>query len=91
LDGQSYRLQIASSVQNGQLTVVNQEGCRLTVDVGLEIGEPSFNYNSLNAQISGNSTETQLPLILAREEVTFTNTSTGTFTYLNGILATAVR
>ena len=81
LDGQTYRLQIASSVQNGQLTVVNQEGCRLTVDVGLEIGEPSFNYNSLNAQISGNSTETQLPLILAREEVTFTNTSTGTFTY----------
>ncbi len=29
LDGQSYRLQIASSVQDGQLTVVNQEGCRL--------------------------------------------------------------
>ena len=81
LDGQSYKLQISSSVENGKLTVTNQEGCRLTVDVSLEIGEPSFNFNSLNAQISGNSTETQLPLILAREQVTFTNTSTGTFTY----------
>jgi hypothetical protein len=81
LDGQSYRLQISSSVEDGKLTVTNQEGCRLTVDISLKIGEPNFSYNSLNAQISGNSTETQLPLILAREEVTFTNTSTGTFTY----------
>ena len=82
LDGQSYRVQISQSVADGVLTVTNDEGCRLSVNVGLEIGEPSYNYNSLNAQISGNSTETQLPLILAREEVTFTNTSTGTFTYL---------
>jgi hypothetical protein len=82
LDGQSYRVQISQSEADGVLTVTNDEGCRLSVDVGLEIGEPSFNYSSLNAQISGNSTETQLPLILARENVTFTNTSTGTFTYL---------
>ena len=81
IDGQSYRLQIPNSTSDGTLTVVNQEGCRLTVNVSLEIGEPSFRYNSLNAQISGNSTNTQLPLILAREEVTFTSASTGTFTY----------
>ena len=56
LDGQSYRVQISQSVADGVLTVTNEEGCRLSVDVGLEIGEPSFNYNSLNAQISGNST-----------------------------------
>ena len=82
IDNTTYRLQITSSVESGSLTVVNQEGCRVSKGINLEIGQPNFDYSSLNSQISGNSTQTQMPLILAREDVTFTNTSTGTYSYL---------
>ena len=81
LDNDSYRLLIDNAVAEGELTVVNTEGCRVSRSINLEIGDPNFTYTSLNSQISGNSTETQMPLILAREEVTFNNTSEGVFTY----------
>ena len=82
IDNDSYRIQISSSVAVGDLTVVNQEGCRITETINLQIGTPNYTYTSQNAQISGNATQTQMPLILAREEVTFNNTSSGTFSYV---------
>ena len=82
IDNTTFRLQISSSVASGTLTVVNEEGCRVSKGINLEIGQPNFDFSSLNSQISGNSTQTQMPLILARENVTFTNTSTGTYSYL---------
>ncbi len=82
IDNDSYRIQISSSEAVGDLTVVNQEGCRITETINLQIGTPNYTYTSQNAQISGNATQTQMPLILAREEVTFNNTSSGTFSYV---------
>ena len=82
IDNTTFRLQISSSVASGTLTVVNAEGCRVSEGINLEIGQPNFAYSSLNSQISGNSTQTQMPLILARENVTFTNTSEGLYSYL---------
>ena len=81
LDGKLYELPIAATSATGSLTVVNEEGCQISVIVNLEIGVPSFNYTSLNAQQTGTSSS-GTPLINAREDVTFTNNSTGTFTYL---------
>ena len=81
IDNTLYRLYIDQSVEKGTLTVYNEEGCRLEEEINLEIGEPNFSFSSFNSQISGNSSDTQLPIILAREEVTFTNTSTGTSSY----------
>ena len=82
IDDKTYKLGIVSSVASGTLTVVNSVGCRISASVMLEIGQPNFDYTSANAQISGSSSSSSTPLILAREDVTFTNTSTGTFTYL---------
>ena len=82
IDNTSYKIQITSSVALGDLTVVNAEGCKISKEVKLDIGTPNFNYSSLNSQITGNSTQTQMPLILAREEVTFTNTSSGSFSFV---------
>jgi len=82
IDNTTFRLQITSSVASGTLTVVNQEGCRVSKGINLEIGQPNFSFSSLNSQISGNATQTQMPLILAREEVTFNNTSSGDYSYL---------
>ena len=82
IDNTTFRLQITSSVASGTLTVVNQEGCRVSKGINLEIGQPNFSFSSLNSQISGNATQTQMPLILAREEVTFNNTSSGSYSYL---------
>ena len=68
------------------LTINNvQTGCRLEEEINLEIGEPNFSFSSFNSQISGNSSETQLPIILAREEVTFTNTSNRNANYYEWI------
>ena len=41
----------------------------------------NFSYTSLNAQQSGTSSSGS-PLVLAREDITFTNKSTGTYTFL---------
>ena len=82
IDNTSYKIQISSSVAVGDLTVENEEGCKISKEIRLDIGTPNFSYSSLNSQITGNSTQTQMPLILAREEVTFTNTSSGTFSYV---------
>ena len=80
-DGKLYELPIAATSATGSLTVVNEEGCQIGVIVNLEIGVPAFNYTSLNAQQTGTSSG-GTPLVNAREDITFTNNSTGTFTYL---------
>ena len=61
--------------------MVNEEGCQIAAIVNLEIGVPNFSYTSLNAQQTGTSSS-GTPLVNAREDITFTNNSTGTFTYL---------
>ena len=59
---------IVNAVDIADLKIVNEEGCFVTVPINRGIGEPNFTYTSLNFVTSSN--------ILAREEVTFTNTST---------------
>ena len=81
LDGKLYELPISATAATGSLTVVNEEGCQIAATVNLEIGVPNFSYTSLNAQQTGTSSS-GTPLVNAREDITFTNNSTGTFTYL---------
>ena len=40
IDNTTFRLQISSSVASGTLTVVNEEGCRVSEGINLEIGNP---------------------------------------------------
>ena len=81
IDGKLYELPISATAATGSLTVVNEEGCQVAATVNLEIGVPNFSYTSLNAQQTGTSSS-GTPLVNAREDITFTNNSTGTFTYL---------
>ena len=81
VDGNTYELPIVAAAATGSLTVVNEIGCQVSADINLEIGTPSFSYSSINSNQTG-TTSSGTPLINAREEVTFTNTSTGTYSYL---------
>ncbi|MGB2124952.1 MAG: hypothetical protein ACPHX3_05715 [Flavobacteriaceae bacterium] len=67
----TYTVLITSPVPDAELKIVNEEGCTLTADIILGVGEPSFEATSVNFKASGS--------ILAREEVTFENRSTDPF------------
>ena len=81
LDNTTFKVEISESFEIADLIIKNEEGCRVSAEIDLQIGKPNFTFSSFNSQVSGNSSDTQLPIILAREEVTFTNTSTGTYSY----------
>ena len=71
LSDRSYTLLIPDPQPEAELRIVNEEGCSITSNIVLGVGEPEFEYTSINLEASGN--------ILAREEVTFENTSTDPF------------
>ncbi len=68
LDDRSWSVAIVNAVETADLKIVNEEGCWITSEISRGIGEPNFTYTSPNFEISGT--------ILAREEITFENTST---------------
>ena len=70
----NYILNIPEPVAQGELLISNEEGCHISTDIQLtEIGEPSFTFHSPSLQIDNQ--------ILAREEVTFNNTSEFPYQY----------
>ena len=68
LSDRSWSVAIVNAVETADLRIVNEEGCWITTEVNRGIGEPNFEYTSPNYEASS--------VILAREEVTFKNTST---------------
>ena len=68
LDDRSWSVAIVNAVETADLKIVNEEGCWINTEISRGIGEPNFTYTSPNFEISGT--------ILAREEITFENTST---------------
>jgi hypothetical protein len=71
ISDRTYTILIPQPVPDAQLRIVNEEGCDITTDIILGVGDPNFEFTSVNFEASGN--------ILAREEVTFENTSTDPF------------
>ena len=67
----TYTLLIPQPVPEAELRIINEQGCSISTNIVLGVGEPDFEYTSVNLEASGN--------ILAREEVTFENTSTDPF------------
>ncbi|MBT7656087.1 MAG: hypothetical protein HN591_05425 [Flavobacteriales bacterium] len=67
----TYTVLIPLPVPDAELKIVNDEGCTLTANIILGVGEPSFEATSVNFKASGS--------ILAREQVTFENRSTDPF------------
>ena len=59
---------IVNAIETADFRIVNEEGCWITTEVNRGIGEPNFEYTSPNYEASS--------VILAREEVSFKNTST---------------
>jgi len=68
LSDRSWSVAIVNAVEKADFRIVNEEGCWITTEVNRGIGEPNFEYTSPNYEASS--------VILAREEVTFKNTST---------------
>ena len=68
LSDRSWSVAIVNAVETADFRIVNEEGCWITTEVNRGIGEPNFEYTSPNYEASS--------VILAREEVTFKNTST---------------
>ena len=68
LSDRSWSVAIVNAVETAEFRIVNEEGCWITTEVNRGIGEPNFEYTSPNYEASS--------VILAREEVTFKNTST---------------
>ena len=71
LSDRSWSVAIVNAVDEAEFRIVNQEGCWITTDINRGIGEPNFSYSSPNFEASS--------VILAREEITFENTSTDPF------------
>ena len=68
LSDRSWSVAIVNAVDDADFRIVNEEGCWITTEINRGIGEPNFSYTSPNYEASS--------VILAREEVTFENTST---------------
>ena len=68
LSDRSWSVAIVNAVDEADFRIVNEEGCWITTEINRGIGEPNFSYSSPNFEASS--------VILAREEVTFENTST---------------
>ena len=68
LSDRSWSVAIVNAIETADFRIVNEEGCWITTEVNRGIGEPNFDYTSPNYEASS--------VILAREEVTFKNTST---------------
>ena len=71
LSDRSFMLLVTEPVKEAELLIQNINGCQITTNVSLGVGEPSFKYTSTNLEATGT--------ILAREEVSFENTSTDPF------------
>ena len=65
---QTHTLLIDSPKENATLMIINEQGCSLAQELDLGIGEPRFSFTSPTYESS--------QLILARENITFTNLST---------------
>jgi len=68
LSDRSWSVAIVNAVDEAEFRIVNEEGCWITTDINRGIGEPNFSFTSPNFEASS--------VILAREEITFENTST---------------
>ena len=68
LSDRSWSVAVVNAIETADFRIVNEEGCWITTEVNRGIGEPNFEYTSPNYEASS--------VILAREEVTFKNTST---------------
>ena len=68
LSDRSWSVAIVNAIDSANFRIVNEEGCWITTEINRGIGEPNFRYSSPNFNSSS--------VILAREEVTFENTST---------------
>ena len=68
LSDRSWSVAIVNAIETADFRIVNEEGCWITTEVNRGIGDPNFEYTSPNYEASS--------VILAREEVTFKNTST---------------
>ena len=68
LSDRSWSVAVVNAIETAEFRIVNEEGCWITTEVNRGIGEPNFEYTSPNYEASS--------VILAREEVTFKNTST---------------
>ena len=68
LSDRSWSVAIVNAVESADFRIVNEEGCWITTEINRGIGEPNFTYSSPNFEGSS--------VILAREEITFENTST---------------
>ena len=68
LSDRSWSVAIVNAVDEAEFRIVNEEGCWITKDINRGIGEPNFSFTSPNFEASS--------VILAREEITFENTST---------------
>ena len=68
LSDRSWSVAIVNAIDSADFRIVNEEGCWITTEINRGIGEPNFRYSSPNFNASS--------VILAREEITFENTST---------------
>ncbi|MCH1518718.1 MAG: gliding motility-associated C-terminal domain-containing protein, partial [Flavobacteriaceae bacterium] len=68
LNDRSWSIAIVNAIETADFRIVNDEGCWITTPISRGIGEPNFRYTSPNFAASS--------IILAREEITFENTST---------------
>ncbi|MGB2397759.1 MAG: hypothetical protein ACPH63_03555, partial [Flavobacteriaceae bacterium] len=71
LSDRSWSVAIVNAVDSAEFRIVNEEGCWISTEINRGIGEPNFSYSSPNYDVSS--------FVLAREEVTFENTSTDPF------------
>ena len=65
---QTHTLLIDSPKETATLKIVNEQGCSLTKELNLSLGEPKFTFTSASLESSN--------LILARETIEFENIST---------------
>lgn len=68
---QTHTLLIDNPTENGNLKIINAQGCELTTSLNLSLGEPNFSFNSQSFEASG--------VLLARETIEFENTSTNPY------------
>ena len=68
---QTYTLLIDTPLEKSELRIVNEQGCTITKELNLELGEASFSFSSTSLETTN--------VILAREEITFENTSTNPY------------
>ena len=71
INDRSWSVAIVNAIDSADFKIVNEEGCWISSEISRGIGVPNFEYTSPNFEISSS--------ILAREEVTFLNTSTDPF------------